>query len=119
MQEALLEVHDLRSGHGGQLAVHGVSLDVRRGEIVALIGPNGAGKSTLLHTIAGLLRPYAGRIVLAGRDITGIKPEHTLASGLAYVPQVGNIFPSLSVLETLEVCYRGKAFANALEEMRL
>ena len=117
MQEALLEVHDLRSGHGGQLAVHGVPLDVRRGEIVALIGPNGAGKSTLLHTIAGLLRPYAGRIVLAGRDITGIKPEHTLASGLAYVPQVGNIFPSLSVLETLEVCYRGKAFANALEEM--
>ncbi|MGH7068667.1 MAG: ABC transporter ATP-binding protein [Acetobacteraceae bacterium] len=113
----LLEVTRLRAGYAGQQIVRGVGLEVRRGEIVAVIGPNGAGKSTLLHTLAGLLKPYAGRVILAGREITGIDPERTLAAGLAYVPQVGNIFPSLSVFETLEVCCQRPDFGPALDEV--
>ncbi|HVA36549.1 MAG TPA: ABC transporter ATP-binding protein [Candidatus Dormibacteraeota bacterium] len=114
---ALFEIAGLESGYGGQHIVKGVTLNVGRGEVVALIGPNGAGKSTLLTTVVGLLKPRAGTVTLNGRDITGIDPERTLAAGLAYVPQVGNIFPSLSVLETLRVCYRRESFSSALREM--
>lgn len=113
----LLTVRDLSSGYAGQLIVRGIDLEVRRGEIVALIGPNGAGKSTLLHTLSGLLKPYEGQVALGGRDITGIEPERTLETGLAYVPQAGNIFPSLTAHETLEVCCRHRDFRGALDEV--
>ncbi|MGH7044473.1 MAG: ABC transporter ATP-binding protein, partial [Acetobacteraceae bacterium] len=80
-------------------------------------GPNGAGKSTLLHMLAGLLKPYEGQVVLRGREITDIEPERTMDAGLAYVPQVGNIFPSLTARETLEVCCRHRNFRAALDEV--
>lgn len=116
-EAGLLEVRGLKGGYGDQLTLHGIDLDVGRSETVALIGPNGAGKSTLLHTIAGLLKPDEGSVSLGGKEITGIAPERTLAAGLAYVPQVGNIFPSLSALETLEVCCRRPGFAGRLKEI--
>ncbi|TAM59782.1 ABC transporter ATP-binding protein [bacterium] len=114
---SLFTVSSLESGYGGQHIVKDVSLRVERGEIVGLIGPNGAGKSTLLNTIAGLLRPRSGSVTLNDRDITGIDPEKTLASGLAYVPQVGNVFPTLTVSETLQVCYLRHDYPAALQEV--
>jgi ABC-type branched-subunit amino acid transport system ATPase component len=114
---ALLEVHDLESGYEDQLVVRGASLTVGAGEVVALVGPNGAGKSTLLNTLVGFIKPSRGRVLLRGKDITSMPPDRAAVSGLGYVPQASNIFPSLNVLETLQVCYRGKAFGAALEEI--
>jgi ABC-type branched-subunit amino acid transport system ATPase component len=100
---ALLEVRDLAAGYGEHEILRGLSLHVRDGELVALIGPNGAGKSTLLKTLAGLVRPRAGRIVLRGADITGAASERIVRSGLCYVPQEANVFASLSVWENLTI----------------
>ncbi|MDE2573233.1 MAG: ABC transporter ATP-binding protein [bacterium] len=114
---SLFTVAALESGYADQHIVKRVDMRVERAEVVALIGPNGAGKSTLLDTIAGLLKPRRGQVFLDGCEITGIDPEKTLSAGLAYVPQAGNIFPTLTVYETLQVCYRRDRFAAALEEM--
>ena len=73
------------------------------GEMVALIGPNGAGKSTLIKTIFGLLRPTEGRVLFRGTDITGFHPRDLVMMGLGYVPQTNNTFPTLTVLENLEM----------------
>ena len=99
----LLEVRDLSAGYGDNDILHGLSLRVDDGELVAVIGPNGAGKSTLLKTLAGLLRPRSGRIAMRGADITGAGTQRIVASGLCYVPQEANVFPSLSVWENLTI----------------
>lgn len=99
----LLEVFDLSAGYGENEILRGLSLRVGDGELVAVIGPNGAGKSTLLKTLAGLVRPRAGRIALRGADITGAATQRIVASGLCYVPQEANVFPSLSVWENLTI----------------
>jgi ABC-type branched-subunit amino acid transport system ATPase component len=114
---SLLEVDNLQSGYLGQLVVVGATLHVDKGEVVALIGPNGAGKSTLLNTIIGLVRPVAGTVIFDGANITGIATEATASLGIGYVPQVRNIFPSLTVLETLQVCCRRRDFKVALDEV--
>jgi ABC-type branched-subunit amino acid transport system ATPase component len=100
---ALLDIHDLSAGYGEHEILRGLSLRVDEGELVAVIGPNGAGKSTLLKTLAGLVRPRAGRIALRGADITGATTERIVASGLCYVPQEANVFSSLSVWENLTI----------------
>jgi len=100
---ALLEVQDLAAGYGDADILRGLSIRVDVGELVAVIGPNGAGKSTLLKTLAGLVRPRAGRIVLSGVDVTGAGPERIVTSGLCYVPQEANVFSMLSVWENLTV----------------
>jgi branched-chain amino acid transport system ATP-binding protein/neutral amino acid transport system ATP-binding protein len=81
----------------------GVDLRVDAGEIVAILGPNGAGKSTLVKTIAGLLTPSRGSIVLDGQAIAGHAPREISRRGVAYVPQEQNIFPTMSVRENLEM----------------
>jgi ABC-type branched-subunit amino acid transport system ATPase component len=83
--------------------LHGVSIRVDAAEIVTLIGPNGAGKSTLMKAVFGLVRASRGRVVLDGRDVTGVRPSAMAGHGLAYVPQVDNVFPSLTVEENLEM----------------
>jgi len=98
-----LEVTDLVAGYGEMDILHGVSLRLGPGEMVAIIGPNGAGKSTLLKAIVGLVRPRAGRVLFLGEDITGSPPEKVVAKGLCYVPQLENVFPSLTVQENLEM----------------
>ena len=100
---ALLDVQDLAAGYGESEILRGLSLHVRDGELVAVIGPNGAGKSTLLKTLAGLVRPRAGRIALRGDDITGASSERIVRGGLCYVPQESNVFASLSVWENLTI----------------
>jgi ABC-type branched-subunit amino acid transport system ATPase component len=83
--------------------LNGVTVTVGQGEIVTVVGPNGAGKSTLIKTIFGLLKPREGRVVLRDEDITGAKPHTITRRGMNYVPQLDNVFPSLTVEENLEV----------------
>jgi ABC-type branched-subunit amino acid transport system ATPase component len=99
----LLMAQDLSAGYGDNDILHGLSLRVDAGELVAVIGPNGAGKSTLLKTLAGLVRPRGGRIALDGTDITGASTQRIVAAGLCYVPQEANVFASLSVWENLTI----------------
>ncbi len=91
------------SGYGEMVILRGVSMRLEAGEIVAVLGPNGAGKSTLIKTVFGLIKPTEGMVSFRGKDITGLDPEALVSSGLAYVPQVSNVFPSLSVRENLEM----------------
>ena len=99
----LLQAQDLHSGYGEMEILHGVSMDLNVGEMVVVIGPNGAGKSTLIKTIFGLLRPTGGKVLFQETDITGFHPRDLVLRGLAYVPQSNNTFPSLTVLENLEM----------------
>jgi len=100
---AFLEVTDLEAGYGMSRVLFGISLRVRRGEVVALLGRNGAGKSTTLKAIMGILPATAGRVVLDGRDVSRV-PSHLIArAGVGYVPQDRRIFPDLTVRENLEV----------------
>ena len=95
---------DIVAGYGGADEIlKGVNFDVAAGEICCIIGPNGAGKSTLLKTIAGLLIPKRGKIVLEGHDITGRLPREVARRGIAYVPQEHNVFATLTVRENLEM----------------
>lgn len=99
-----LEVDDLVAGYvRGLPVVHGVSIDVARGEIVTLIGPNGAGKSTVLKAIAGLVASEGGRVRLDGRDVTALPAHAAVSSGIGFVPQTGNVFTTLTVHENLKV----------------
>ncbi len=100
---SLLTVNAVTSGYGDMEILHGVSIEVGAGEIVTVIGPNGAGKSTLMKTIFGLLTPTAGQITFTEEEITGLSPDLIVRRGMGYVPQVENIFPSLTVHENLEM----------------
>jgi branched-chain amino acid transport system ATP-binding protein len=99
----LLDVASVTTRYGNIAAVRDVSLTVGEGEVVAIVGPNGAGKTTLLATIAGLLRPAAGRVGFAGSDVTNWAPETRLRHGLALVPERRRIFADLTVGENLLV----------------
>jgi branched-chain amino acid transport system ATP-binding protein len=101
--EPLLVVEDLRVSYGGIRALHGVSLEVREGEIVTLIGANGAGKSTLLRTLSGLVPAQSGRISFAGRDLDGAPAHRRVALGLAHVPEGRGLFGNLTVAENLRL----------------
>jgi neutral amino acid transport system ATP-binding protein len=101
---ALLRTEGVIAGYLAEVDIlNGVSIRVEEGEIVTVIGPNGAGKSTLIKTIFGLLRPRTGRIVFRGEEISGLKPHHCARRGLSYVPQLDNVFPTLTVEENLEM----------------
>src|SRR2546427_6865180 len=102
-QEAALSVQGLTAGYGGPPIIAQVTLTARRGAITAIVGPNGAGKSTLLKAVAGLIRPTAGRVFVEGKEVTGQPTETLVRRGIAYVPQVENIFPDLTVRENLDM----------------
>jgi ABC-type branched-subunit amino acid transport system ATPase component len=116
---ALLDVRHVNSGYGEMTILRDISIRVDAGEVVTLIGPNGAGKSTLLKTIFGLLMPTEGRVLFGDADITGLTPPALVRRGMSFVPQVDNVFPSLTVQENLEMgaFVRGDGFAERLEEM--
>jgi neutral amino acid transport system ATP-binding protein len=100
----VLETEELVAGYVPEVDIlDGVSIRVGEGEIVTVIGPNGAGKSTLVKTIFGLLRPRRGRVLFRREDVTGAKPHTITRKGLSYVPQLDNVFPSLTVEENLEM----------------
>jgi ABC-type branched-subunit amino acid transport system ATPase component len=100
---SLLKAEEIYAGYGKLEILHGVSLEVRSGELVCVIGPNGAGKSTAFKTIVGLLHSASGRILFDGREITGLPPYQVLRLGLTYVPQGRIVFPQMTVLENLEM----------------
>jgi branched-chain amino acid transport system ATP-binding protein len=101
--DPVLRVADLWAAYTRRPVLRGVSLEVRRGETVAVIGLNGAGKTTLLRTIMGYLRPLRGSVRLLGREIAGRAPHEVARLGVGYVPQEQNVFPDLTVEEHLEV----------------
>jgi branched-chain amino acid transport system ATP-binding protein len=99
----MLEVHDLDAGYGRVRVLHGVSLSVPAGKIVALLGANGAGKTTLMRAIAGLASIHSGAITLAGETVTGRAPEALVRKGLVLVPQGRLLFGDMTVHENLEM----------------
>ena len=102
--KTMLETEGLVAGYVPEVDIlNGVSIKVSEGEIVTVIGPNGAGKSTLIKTIFGLLRPRSGTVLFRGDDIGGQKPHDCTRSGMSYVPQLDNVFPTLTVEENLEL----------------
>ncbi len=100
---ALIEVENIYAGYDGTEVLHGISIHVDDQEVVTIIGPNGAGKSTLLKAIMGYVIPDAGRIRFDGEDMTPLRPDQRVDQGLAYVPQLENVFPSLTVEENLKM----------------
>jgi branched-chain amino acid transport system ATP-binding protein len=100
---ALLNVVNLTAGYGRLPIISDVSVCAEAGTLVAIVGPNGSGKSTLLKAVMGILKPMSGCVLLGQEDVTGW-PSHRIARrGVGYVPQITNVFPSLSVLENLEM----------------
>ncbi len=99
----LLEVDGITTRYGALTALHGVSMTVGRGEVVALVGPNGAGKTTLLSSVVGLVRPALGQVRFNGETINGRDPAVLVAAGLALVPERRRIFKDLSVAENLRL----------------
>jgi branched-chain amino acid transport system ATP-binding protein len=102
-EERFLDVEGATAGYGKTPVVKNVSLDVALGEIVLVMGPNGAGKSTLVKAVTGQLPLLAGRVSLAGVDVTHRREEDRVAAGIGYVPQTRDVFAPLSVLENLQM----------------
>lgn len=104
MTDSLLSVEDVYAGYVQDLDIlQGINFWIATGELVAVIGPNGAGKSTLAKTIFGLLTPNRGKIHFNGESIVGLKSNQIVERGMCYVPQIANVFPSLSIEENLEM----------------
>jgi branched-chain amino acid transport system ATP-binding protein len=103
MSDVILKVSNVSCYYGEMQAVKDMSLEVRRGEIVAIIGANGAGKSTLMKSIAGLVKPRSGSIVFEGDEIIGAPAHGMIRKGVSYVPEGRRLFANLSVRENIEL----------------
>ena len=99
----VLEITNLEGGYGSVQILHGIDMYVDEGEFVTIIGPNGCGKSTLIKTIFGIATYYSGGVQYRGTEVSGWRTDQLVNHGIAYVPQVDNVFPSLSVLENLQM----------------
>ncbi|MCG9892517.1 MAG: ABC transporter ATP-binding protein [Thermosynechococcaceae cyanobacterium MS004] len=100
----LLSVESIHAGYVPGLDIlRGLNLSVNSGELIAVIGPNGAGKSTLAKSICGLVPPHTGTITFQGHNVAGLKPNEIVTRGMCYVPQIANVFRSLTVEENLEM----------------
>jgi branched-chain amino acid transport system ATP-binding protein len=102
----VLTLAGVRAGYGAGPVLHDLDLAVAAGSVHAVVGHNGAGKTTLVQTVAGLLRPSAGRVLLAGRDVTGLPPHRRARAGIGLVPQGRRVWASLTVAEHLALAYR-------------
>lgn len=100
---AILRAEDVTAGYDGPPILNRVSVEARAGEIAVLLGPNGAGKSTLAKAILGLINMKSGRVILRGEDVTGLGPHLLVRRGLAYLPQLMNVFDQMTVLENLQM----------------
>jgi len=101
-----LRLEGLSAGYGGIPVLHGITLEVGEGEVVALLGRNGAGKTTLIKAVMGLVRVYAGRVVYRGQELTPLPSYRRAQLGLGYVPDDRRIFPELTVRENLLIAHR-------------
>lgn len=114
----MLVIKDLIVRYGAIEALHGISLHIDQGEIVALIGSNGAGKSTLLKTISGLVRPFSGSVVYNDTPLEKIPPNKIVEMGICQVPEGRRVFSSMTVRENLEIgAYLPQNIASAQESM--
>lgn len=107
----LLVVEGLEVAYGPVVALRGIDLEVRGGEVVTLIGANGAGKTTTLRALSGLVRPRRGRILWRGQDLTRLPPHRIVAAGIAHVPEGRRIFANLTVEENLRLATYGSRLA--------
>jgi branched-chain amino acid transport system ATP-binding protein len=112
----MLELHNLVCRYGKIAAVKGISLAVKRGQLVALIGANGAGKTTTLKSISGLLPPTEGQILFEGRDVTRASARDMLSLGIAHAPEGRRVFPQMTVQENLEMGAYLRRDARAIAE---
>lgn len=116
----MLEVKNISVFRGRLQTLWDVSIEVKKGEMVAMIGSNGAGKTTLLSTIAGLFKPSSGTIVFQGREINGLHPHHIVGLGVSYVPEDRKLFPHMKVRENLNLgAYSSRARARRREALKL
>ena len=114
----MLRISGLSVSYGGLHALEDVSLEVAEGEFVTIVGPNGAGKTTLLKAISGSVRAAAGRLAFRGQDMTPLRSHQRAALGIAHVPEGRRVFPSLTVLENLELgSYRKAARGQRAEAL--
>lgn len=114
---SLLTLSGIRGGYSDVDIIHGIDLQVQSGQIVTIAGTNGAGKSTLVKALLGLLPRVHGQIALDGRDISKLAAEDRFYAGLAYVPQVANVFGSLTVRENLQVVRGVKNMQSRMENV--
>jgi branched-chain amino acid transport system ATP-binding protein len=113
----LLEFRGVRAGYGVIDVLHGVDLTLEPGQVVALLGPNGAGKSTTLAVASGQIRPSAGQLLIAGREVNGAKPDALARSGVCLVPEGRGIFPNLTVAENLRMMtFSGTSFNEVADK---
>lgn len=112
----MLELHDVHAYYANSHVLHGVSLQVNKGEIVSLLGRNGAGKTTTILAIMGYLSPTPGRVTYRGREMAGVPPHAMAKEGFGFVPQERGIFPSLTVEENLMVAARKRSGRFGLTE---
>ncbi|HUO45683.1 MAG TPA: ABC transporter ATP-binding protein [Acidimicrobiia bacterium] len=116
--DLIISIKEVVAGYVPEVNIlNGVDLELHQGELIGIIGPNGAGKSTLLKALFGLIPVREGSVILEGDDITGLKTHELVSRGIGYVPQVANVFPSLSVEENLEmgIFLQPKRFDERLE----
>lgn len=114
----MLKINEINVHYGDVQVIHEVTVEVREAEIVTIVGANGAGKTTLLKTIAGILRPTSGEIQFLGERIDHLYPHQIVENGVVRIPEGRKIFPSLSVLENLELgSYLPKAKAKRSESL--
>ncbi len=99
--DVVLDIKNLESFYGPIMAIRGVSVEVRKGQVVTVLGANGAGKTTLLKTISGVMNPEKGEIIYQGEDIAGSEPDAVVRAGIAHVPEGREVFPLLTVEENL------------------
>src|SRR5262245_32659115 len=99
----MLRVEALSAGYGDLPAIRGISIAVEEGQFVSIVGPNGAGKTTLFKTISGILAPKSGRIWFEGADLAAVPAARRAHLGIAHVPEGRQVFPSLTVMENLEM----------------
>ena len=121
MSEALLTVEALEAGYGEVQVLWGISLGAARGKLTTIVGANGVGKTTSLRAIAGSIRPWGGRVVFKGENVTRLTPHHKAARGLALVPEGRQLFSAMSVEENLEMGafsrHGARSYASRLERV--
>src|SRR5258706_12649253 len=99
----MLEIDNVSAGYGLLTVLNAVTLRVKPGEFAAIVGPNGAGKTTLFKTISGIVRPTSGSIRFEGRDLLSVAPPARPHLGIAHIPEARQVFPSLTLLENLQM----------------
>ncbi|MPL73684.1 High-affinity branched-chain amino acid transport ATP-binding protein LivF [bioreactor metagenome] len=116
---SFLDASNMTGGYGAADILHDCTLKVEKGQIAVIVGPNGAGKSTAMKAVFGMLRLRAGKVTLDGEDITTLSPQERVRKGMGFVPQVNNVFPTMSVEENLEMgaFIRTDDFRDTMEQV--